>query len=94
MNFTDRNAEYSQKIIDVLKEKIPGIRIDYDFRQTTIPAKVKEAENEKIPFILVIGDNEEKNKTLAVRIRGDSKIKNFRIDEFVEMFKKEIDIKI
>ena len=74
-----------------LGEEIPNLRIDADFRQTTVPAKVKEAEIMKIPFIIVVGDREEKENSLAVRVRGDKKIKNFSFEEFVEHLKEEIE---
>jgi threonyl-tRNA synthetase len=90
LNFTDRNTEYAKKIIKELGEEIPNLRIDADFRQTTVPAKVKDAEILRVPYIIVIGDKEEKDKKLAVRIRGNSKIETFGIKEFIEKIKKEI----
>ncbi|HJX50151.1 MAG TPA: threonine--tRNA ligase [Candidatus Nanoarchaeia archaeon] len=89
LNFTDRNDKGAQKVFDKLKE-IPGIRIDNDFSQTSIPSKVKEASLMRIPYIIVIGDKEEKEKTLAVRVRGDSKIQSFKLEEFVKKLEKEI----
>ncbi|RLG15448.1 threonine--tRNA ligase [Candidatus Pacearchaeota archaeon] len=91
LSFTDRNLKYAEKVIKQLKEKIPDLRIDSDFNQTTVSSKVKSAEVMRIPYIIVIGDKEEKEKTLAVRIRGDKKIKSFRIEEFIKKLKKEIE---
>ncbi|MCK9568009.1 threonine--tRNA ligase [Candidatus Pacearchaeota archaeon] len=91
LNFTDRNNDYAKKIIDKIQNEIPNLRIDSDFRQTTVQAKVKEAEILRVPYIIVVGDKEEKEKTLAVRVRGNSKIENFKIDNFVNDLKKEID---
>ncbi|MCH8014593.1 MAG: hypothetical protein IH823_07450, partial [Candidatus Dadabacteria bacterium] len=45
----------------------------------------------KVPYIIVVGDKEEKNNTLAVRVRGDKKIKSVKMDKFVKDLKKEID---
>ena len=90
LSFTDRNVNYSKKIIEKISEKIPNIRIDADFSQTTIQSKVKEASLMRIPYIIVVGDKEEKENKLAVRIRGDNKIQNFEIKEFVEKLEKEI----
>jgi len=47
-----------------------------------------------VPYIIVIGDKEEKDKTLAVRIRGDKKIKTFKIKDFTEKLKEEIEERI
>jgi threonyl-tRNA synthetase len=90
LSFTDRNIKYSEKIFATLKKEIPNLRIDCDFSQTTIPSKVKEAELMRVPYIIVLGDKEEKEKSLAVRIRGNSKIEKFKIDAFVKKIKKEI----
>jgi len=90
LNFTDRNTEYAKKIMKELETKIPNLRIDSDFRQTTVPAKVKDAEIMRVPYIIVIGDKEEKDKKLAVRIRGNSKIETMNIKDFVEKLEEEI----
>ena len=93
LSFTDRNIKYGDKIFEQLKKEIPELRIDSDFSSTTIPAKVKEAELMRVPYILVVGDKEEKEKTIAVRIKGDGRIKTFKIEEFVKSLKKEIENK-
>jgi threonyl-tRNA synthetase len=89
LSFTDRNEKYAREVIKQLGEKI-YLRIDADFRNTTVPAKVKEAEIMKIPYIIVVGDKEEKENKIAVRIRGDKKIQNFGIDDFSEKIGKEL----
>jgi len=91
LSFTDRNLKYSEKILKELQKEIPNLRIDSDFSQTTVPAKVKEAELMRVPYIIVLGDKEEKEKSLAVRVRGNSKIESFKIDAFVKKIKKEIE---
>jgi len=90
LSFTDRNEKYAKEIIKELGEKIPDLRIDADFRQTTIPAKVKDAEIMRVPYIIVVGDREEKEKSVAVRVRGDKKIQSFGVEEFVEKIRKEL----
>jgi len=94
LSFTDRNELYAKKIARELENEIPGLRVDSDFRQTSVPSKVKDAEIMKIPYIIVIGDKEEKENSLAVRIRGDKKIKTFNIKDFVEHLKEEIEERI
>ena len=44
----------------------------------------------RIPYIIVVGDKEEKEKTLAVRIKGNSKIEKMKIEEFIKRIGKEI----
>jgi len=94
LSFTYRNEKYGKEMIKKIAEKIPNLRIDADFRNTTVPAKVKDAELMRVPYIIVVGDKEEKEKSLAVRIRGDKKIQNFKIDKFTDKLKKEIEGKI
>ena len=91
LSFTDRNKTYAKKLVMKLEEEIPNLRIDSDFRQTTVPSKVKDAELMRIPYIIVIGDKEETAKSLAVRVRGNKKIKNFSFEEFAEHIKEEIE---
>mgnify|MGYP000491201060 CR=1 FL=1 len=90
LSFTERNIEHSKKIIQQLGEEIPDLRIDADLRNTTIQGKVKDAELMRIPYIIVLGDREEKENSLAVRVRGDKKIQKFKIEDFMEDIKKEI----
>lgn len=89
LTFTDRNEKYAQKVFNELK-KIPGLRVDSDFSQTTVQSKVKDASINRIPYVIVIGDKEEKEKILAVRIRGESKIQKFKLDKFVKKLDDEI----
>jgi threonyl-tRNA synthetase len=91
LSFTDRNLDYAKKIIKELGEKIPNLRIDADFRQTTVPAKVKEAEIMRIPYIIVAGDREEKEGTLAIRSRGSDKIDSVKVNDFIKKLKEEIE---
>jgi threonyl-tRNA synthetase len=91
LSFTERNKKYAQKIIEQLKEEITDLRIDSDFKNVPISSKVKEAEIKKVPYIIVIGDKEEKENFLSVRIKGDKKIQRFKIKEFAEKIRKEIE---
>ncbi len=88
LNFTERNEKHSEKIIEKLKKEIPNLRIDFDFESKTVQAKVKEAELMKIPYIIVIGDKEEKENSVAVR--KDEKVQNVKIEKFIESLRKEI----
>ncbi|MFH1327017.1 MAG: threonine--tRNA ligase [archaeon] len=90
LSFTDRNQKYGEEIIKKFREEIPNLRLDYDFRQTTISAKVKDAEIMRIPWVIVVGDREEKEKTIAVRSKGNKKIESMKIDDFISKLKSEI----
>ncbi len=90
LSFTDRNIPYAKKIVKQLGENMPDLRIDADFESTTVSSKVKNAEIMRIPYIICIGDKEEKDKTLAIRVKGDSKIKSMKIDGFIKELIDEI----
>ncbi|MBI4116769.1 threonine--tRNA ligase [Candidatus Pacearchaeota archaeon] len=94
LSFTERNVGHAKKIILEIAKRVPNLRVDADFRDTTMQAKVKDAELMKIPYVIVIGDREEKEKMLAVRTRGSKKIENFKLEKFAEKIKKEIEEKI
>jgi threonyl-tRNA synthetase len=91
INFTDRNLKACEKLMKELKEALPMIRIDSDFRSTTVSDKIRDASLQKIPFIILLGDKEKKNKRLAVRTR-DGKVRyNVKIEDFIEEVKKLIE---
>ena len=91
LSFTEKNVLYSKKIIEQLAEKIPNLRIDADFRNVTVQGKVRDSEIMRIPYIIVIGNKEEKEETLAVREKGSNKIKSIKIDDFAKQLKEEIE---
>ena len=90
INFTDRNIKASEKIVKELGKEISNLRMDSDFRNTTVSDKVRDAEMQRIPYILVIGDKEEENKTLAVRERGTKPKFGVKFDKFVEEIKEKM----
>ncbi|GIU68259.1 MAG: hypothetical protein KatS3mg001_109 [Candidatus Pacearchaeota archaeon] len=93
LSFTDRNINHSQKIIDKILKEMPNLRIDSDFRSVPLDIKVKDAELMRIPYIVVIGDKEEKENMIAVRIKGDKKIKSLKLEEFIKNLNIEIETK-
>jgi len=88
LSFTDRNIKASEKILGRLKEA--GIRADSDFNPDTVNEKVRNAELMKIPYVVVIGDKEEKAGTIAVRQRGIKEIKQMKAEEFIEIISNKI----
>jgi threonyl-tRNA synthetase len=65
LSFTDKNIKAAEKLLDELKEE--GIRCEIDINSAPVQGKVRDAEMQKIPYIIMIGDKEEAAKTLAVR---------------------------
>jgi len=86
INFTDRNNEACIKLFSELKNM--RFRVDLDLSSEPLNGKIKKAELLKIPYIITIGDKEEKDLTLAVRKKG--KIYNIKKEELIEMLNKEV----
>lgn len=79
---------YAQKSAEVLKKT--GIRTELDLRSESVGKKIREAEKQKTPYILVVGEKEEKAKTVAVRQRGQGDLGAQKIEKFLEKITEEI----
>ncbi|MDD5416474.1 MAG: threonine--tRNA ligase [Candidatus Aenigmarchaeota archaeon] len=88
ISFTDKNIPTAERVLKTFKDE--GIRAEGDFVASTVNDKVRNAELMKIPYIIVIGDKEEANSTLAVRARGKKPQFGVKIDDFLEQIKTEI----
>jgi threonyl-tRNA synthetase len=91
LSFTDKNEKYAKDVIQKLGETVSNLRIDADFTHRTVQSKVKDAEIMRIPYIIVVGGKEEKDKSLAVRIKGNKKIESMKVEGFIEKVRKEIE---
>ncbi|MBI2674834.1 MAG: threonine--tRNA ligase [Candidatus Aenigmarchaeota archaeon] len=86
---TDRNNSYAEAICSRLKGA--GIRSELDEQSSTVEYRIRNAQLQKIPYTIVVGDKEEKGKTIAVRTR-DGKVKfGVKADDFLEQLKEEIE---
>ncbi len=88
---TDRNIEYTQKVLEQLKSA--NIRVEIDSRAETMQAKIRDAAEQKIPYVLVVGDREEKEGKVAVRQRGGKDLGVMEVEEFSNTIKKDIESK-
>lgn len=85
ITINEKVLEYAQEVFDTLLEK--GIRAELDTRNETIGKKIREAEMQKIPYLLVIGEKEAEEKKVAVRERGKGDIGQKTLQEFFEIEK-------
>ena len=90
VSFTDRNNKATEKFVEQLKKEIPELRIDTDTRSDTVQSKIRDAELLKINYIIVIGDKEEKTKTIAVRPRGGKPKFGIKINKLINDLKEEL----
>ncbi|MBP2032862.1 threonyl-tRNA synthetase [Clostridium algifaecis] len=88
MNITDSQVDYVKNIVDKLKQN--GIRVESDVRNEKIGYKIREAQMQKVPYMLVIGDKEIKEGVVSVRSRKDGDIGTMKLNEFIDKVKDEI----
>lgn len=81
----------AQKLTKLLQEE--GLRVETSEANETVGYKIRQAEKQKVPYMLVIGDKESKLAKLNVRLRGQAKTKEMTVKKFVEMIKKQIEDK-
>ncbi len=84
----DRHLEYAESVRQRLAAA--GLRVTVDGRQEKIGYKIREAQLQKVPYMLVIGDREASDGTLSVRRRVEGDIGSQRVDAFIEAALKEI----
>ncbi len=87
LTVTERHISYSEKIYAQLIEK--GIRAEKDFRNEKLGFKIREAQIQKIPYMLVIGDREEKEGTVSPRKRSGEAMKGMQIEDFIKQVESE-----
>ncbi|MGI6451566.1 MAG: threonine--tRNA ligase [Desulfitobacteriia bacterium] len=85
---TDKHNEYARQVRDFLSEQ--DIRVEIDDRREKINYKIREAQTEKIPFALVIGDKEAAEQIVAVRRYGQKNTTTLSLQDFAELVKEEI----
>ncbi|MEQ6375702.1 threonine--tRNA ligase [Bacillaceae bacterium S4-13-56] len=84
----DAHLEYARKVEDKLREA--GVRVEVDERDEKIGYKIREAQMQKLPFQLVVGDQEIEKDTVNVRRYGQKDTETLPIDEFINLIKNEI----
>ncbi len=88
---SEKYADYAKKVSQFLENH--DISGQIDNRNEKTGKKIRDAELNKIPFMLVIGENEEKDGTISVRRRGEGDLGVMKMDDFVTYFKQEAAIK-
>ena len=91
LSLTDRNEKYVNEIVERLRKE--KIRAEADNRNEKVGYKIREALNEKTPYLIIVGDEEEKNKTISIRGRGNENKSGLNLDDFILRLKEEIETK-
>ncbi len=84
---SDKYADYAEKVQAVFEAE--GIRIETDHRAEKIGYKIREARNERVPYIVVVGEKEAESNTLSVRCKGED-LGTYTVDDFIKEIKEEI----
>ena len=88
----DEQADYARKLADRLEDE--GMRVSVDARNEKIGYKIRAAQLEKIPYMLVIGEKEMNEGTVAVRSRKTGDMGTMPVDEFIAFAKNQVDTKV
>jgi len=88
---TDRNIKYAQNVLEQLNDS--NIRVEIDERAETMQAKIRDAQLQKIPYMIIIGDREEGAGHIAIRTREGKDLGAMPIDDFLGKIKSEIESK-
>jgi len=88
---TDRNVKFAEQMREELKAK--NIRVEVDSDNETLGNKIRKAQAEKVPYMLILGDKEEKAKKIAVRTKDGKDLGQMKLEEFSKKIGAEIESK-
>ena len=84
----DRHVEYAEKVASQLREA--GVRVDLDHRSERMNAKIRDAQLQKIPYMLIVGDREAEAEQVAVRLRSGDDLGALSVESFLERLRAEV----
>ena len=88
MSIAEKHNEYANKVKETLEEM--DIRVELDERNEKIGYKIREAQLQKVPYMLILGDKEVEENKVGVRERKAGDLGQMDLNEFIEKVKKEI----
>ncbi|WP_195200886.1 threonine--tRNA ligase [Faecalispora jeddahensis] len=88
---TDRNADYAKEVFNKLRSA--GFRVELDNRNEKVGYRIREAQLQKIPYMIVLGDKEQLDNTISVRERKSTDTKIIALDEFLKQAEQLIALK-
>jgi len=88
VNITDKQLEYARHVVESLREN--DIRVEEDFRNEKLGFKIREAQLRKIPYVVIVGDNEMSTSTITYRGRNKEEKKGVALSEFLDMIKEKV----
>ena len=88
---SEKFNKYGEEIKKQLNKE--GVRVELNDNNETLGKKIREGELQKIPYLLIVGEKEQKNELVAIRDRKDGNIGTMKINKFIEKIKEEIEKK-
>ncbi len=88
---SEHQLDYAYEVKEILEKS--GIRVEVDARNEKLGYRMRESQTKKIPYTLVLGDNEKENKTVTYRKHGSSDKETLSIDDFKELVLTQIEEK-
>ncbi|MBN2453244.1 MAG: threonine--tRNA ligase [Candidatus Omnitrophica bacterium] len=89
---SEKVLSYAKKVEKTMVEN--NLRVELDYRNERLQKKVRDAEMEKVPYMVVVGEKEASDGSLSVRSKAQGEMGRLMIDEFIQMVKKEIQEKV
>jgi threonyl-tRNA synthetase len=87
LSITDDHLEYARHVVDELKQA--GVRAEGDFRNEKLGLKVREAQLQKVPYSLIIGDTEVEARKVTPRVLGGKNLDPMTVEEFIALIRGE-----
>ena len=88
MPISDSQISYAKEVLKALENE--GIRVELDDRQEKIGYKIREAQLQKLPYMLILGEKEVEAKAVGVRVRKEGDIGKMSLDDFINRVKEDV----
>ncbi len=88
LNVTDRVNTFCEELMNLLKEH--KVRVEFDRRNEKLNYKIREAQLQKIPYMVIVGDKEAESKTVSLRLRDGSEHKGLTVDQLMKTILDDI----
>ncbi len=85
---SEKFFDYANEVKTKLEKE--NFRVEIDDSSSTLQYKIREAIKQKIPYLLILGEREQKNNEVSVRQYGSEKTNTYKLDEFIEILKKQL----
>ena len=92
LTITEGQSDYAREVVKTLQKQ--GLRVAADLRNEKITYKIREHSLQKVPYILVVGDKEKANGTVAVRARGNQDLGAMSVSDFAQRLAADISRKV